>query len=126
MKRLYIGICLLAAILGAGLSVSAALRQIHGPMEAALLEASRAALEENWEKASALTGEVRAEWNQRKPFLAAVTDQGPMEETDFYLAQLEILASRRKTAEFAALCRGLAEIMASASEAQAVSWPNFL
>lgn len=124
MKRLWIGVGFLAAILIIGIFITLAFSRLHIPISDALNQASEAAIAEDWEKATALTESARADWEKFRGFTAAVADHEPLEEIDAMFAQLTVLAQQQETAEFAALSAQLARQAQAMADSQSISWWN--
>ena len=126
MKRLWIGVVFLAVILTVGIVLTRVFDRIHTPLSDDLGQASALALDENWEKATALTRQARADWEQYREFIAAVADHEPLEEMERLLDQLDVYADQRRTADFSATCVELACLADAMLESQSLTWWNFL
>lgn len=126
MKRLWIGVALLAAVLVIGIALTVTFEKLHRPLAEKLEAAGWAALDENWEKAEVLTEEARADWQKLRHFTAAVADHEPLEEMDVLFARLQVGLRQRDVTNFAALCRQLAALAAAVADSQAVTWWNLL
>lgn len=126
MKRLWIGVALLALLLAVGVYLTAAFEALHRPLADKMEAASAAAIAGDWEKAMALTDEARADWKRIRHFTAAVADHEPLEEMDSLFSRLEILGKLELRADFAAECRRLACLAEAIAESQAVTWWNLL
>lgn len=126
MKRLWIGVGFLAVILVVGIVLTVAFGRIHTPISDDLRQASQQALEQNWEKATALADSARAAWGKYQNFVAAVADHEPLEEMRSLLDQLKVYAQQHRTADFAAMCAQLASMAEAIWESQQVMWWNLL
>lgn len=126
MKRGWIGFALLFLLLAGGAASTWALARQQLPLEDLMEQGADAALESDWEKADALTGQVRAQWETHRKFTAAFADHGPMEEIDGLLAQLEIHRRLRDAASFAAVCAELSRQLRAMGDAQIPTWWNLL
>jgi hypothetical protein len=83
-------------------------------------------MEQKWEKATALTRQARADWEQYREFIAAVADHEPLEKMEYLLDQLEVYAKARREADFSAVCVELAALADAMLESQNLTWWNFL
>lgn len=126
MKRLYIGIALLAIMLAVSICLTAAFSALHEPLSSKLDQAKSAAVAGDWEKATALTSDARASWVQFRRFTAAVADHEPLEQMDSLFARLEVLGQLREVDEFAADCAELSRLATAMAESQAFTWWNML
>ena len=126
MKRAWFALVLLLALLAAGIGITVAMDRIHAPAAALLTEAADAALERNWVRASTGLHLARQRWEDYRDFSAAVADHEPMEEITAWFARLEIYLKQRNTAEFAAGCIYLSELVEAMGEAHGFSWWNLL
>ena len=126
MKRLWFGVGFLVVILVIGIALTAAFDRIHSPIADSLRQASQSALDQDWEKATALAKKARAEWKEYRDLIAAVADHEPLEEMENLLEQLDVYAQRRRTADFAAACIELAIMADAMLESQQITWWNFL
>lgn len=126
MKRMYLGIGLLAVLLAAGILVTVLFTACHDPIRASLEQAAAAARAGDWERASALTERAESAWKRSRCFTAAVADHAPMEEMEAMFARLRQLAQLRQSDEFTADCAQLASMAAAMVESQRISWQNLL
>jgi len=126
MKRLWIGIAFLAVMLAVGIFLTVLFDRIHTPMAEDLQQASELAMEDNWEKATALTRQARADWSKYRKFIAAVADHEPLEKMEYLLDQLDVFAQLHRTADFSATCVELAAMADAMLESQSITWWNFL
>lgn len=126
MRRLWVGVIPLLAVLIVGIGLTVAFERIHEPMAEKLEQASAAALQGDWEKALALTGEVRAEWEKYRGFAAAVADHEPLEQIDGLLAQLKVWEKQQEPTGYATTCQQLAQIARAMADSQRIIWWNLL
>ena len=126
MKRLYIGIGLLLFFLIAGILLTFCFCRIHAPLAETMEEASRQALNGNWENAISLAQSARERWETYRNFTAAVADHEPLEEMDMLFSQLDIYAKLRLSVEFADICTRLSQMAAAMEESQAFTWWTLL
>ena len=92
MKRIWIGIILLTALLGAGFWISSFMAQSHDPVAQDIRQAGNLALEEQWGAAQAYAKRGKDRWETKWPVTAAFADHEPMYEIDALFAQLETYA----------------------------------
>lgn len=126
MRRLWIGVGFLIVMLAVGIALTVLFDRIHTPLSEDLRQASQLALAEDWEKATALAQQARAEWKQYREFIAAVADHEPLEKMEYLLDQLDVYAEARREADFSAVCVELAALADAMLESQSLSWWNFL
>lgn len=126
MKRLILGILILAILLALGIIVSAVFCMIHEPTAQLLEDASKASLTENWKQATALTDQARQRWQDHWHFTATFADHAPMEEIDSLFAQLEVFAAEKNNQQFPALCARLSELTQAIADIHAFRWWTLL
>ena len=126
MKRQWIGLGLLLAVLTVGIVLTVAFRRLHEPIAEKLDTASEAALAEDWGRADALASQAVGDWKNFRRFTAAVADHEPLEEMDSLFAQLEVWQRLREPEEFAAACVYLAELARAMADSQQLTWWNLL
>lgn len=126
MRRLWLGVALLAILLLLGLGTTRAMDRIHPTAAGELTQAGAAALEGDWEQARSLSRSAQARWQERWHFTAGVADHGPMEEIDSLMAQLEVYARLEEEKDFAALCFQLSRLLKAMGEAHSFTWWNLL
>ncbi len=126
MKRLWIGVGFLLAMLAIGICLTVLFGRIHTPLSDDLQKASRLAIAQEWEKATALTRQARADWEKYRDFIAAVADHEPLEKMEYLLEQLEVYAELRRTGDFSAICVEVAALADAMLESQQLTWWSFL
>lgn len=126
MKRLWIGIIVLAVLLILGGAVSWAMDAIHISMAENLQQAAEAAMAEDWGAALQCAEKARESWKDHQHFVAAFADHTPMDELEGLFAELEIYAQAREQAHFAATCAHLAQLAQAMAESHSPTWWNFL
>ena len=126
MKRLWLGVGILAAFLMAGCLLTASFHGIHAPLSASLEDASRQALAGNWEAACDRGEEALRQWERYRNLTAAVADHAPLEEMDALFSQMEIYVSLNWQGEFAAVSMQLSKMAAAMEESQALTWWTLL
>ncbi len=126
MKRLWLGIVLLAALLAVSLATQAATNRIHDPMAKDLEQAAEAALAGDWAEADRLYARSRDAWQRYHGATASIADHSPMDELDMLFAQLQVFSRERETLHFAATCRSAAQIAQAMADAHSLTWWDFL
>ena len=126
MRRLWIGVGFLIVMLAVAILLTVLFDRIHTPLSEDLRQASQLAMEGDWEKATALTQQARADWKQYRELIAAVADHEPLEKMENLLEQLDVYAQQRRTADFSAMCVELAAMADAMLESQQLTWWNFL
>ena len=119
MKRFWIGMAVMAALLVVGLSVTAAIDTLCTPISHQLQQAAQT---EAWEQATALAASAQHSWEHRRKFCAAVTDHEPMEEIDTLFRALQVYARQQDRTLFQDACAQLAAMTDAIGEAQTVYW----
>lgn len=126
MKRLYMGIFVLALLLAIGLFISFAMNRIYTPITNLLEEAAAAALQENVSDAKEKAEKAKKLWETYKNATATVADHTPMEEIDHLFAEAEIYARTEEVPHFAACCAQLAAMVQAMGDAHALNLWNLL
>ena len=108
MKRLWIGIGLLAVMLLSGILVPEILERSHTPVVNDLDRASELAMEEKWDGASLLSRRAEAQWQKIRPVTASLTEHEPMDEIDALFSQLEVYTQARDRVAYSSTCVYLA------------------
>jgi hypothetical protein len=126
MRRLWISVGFLAVMLVLAILLTFLFDRIDTPLAEDLQQASQLAMAQDWEKATALAKQTRAEWKQYRKFIAAVADHEPLEKMEYLLDQLLVYADLRRTADFSAVCVELAALADAMLESQSLTWWNFL
>ncbi len=126
MKRLWLGIGILAVLLALCSAVTLSMERIHSPIAEDLSRAAEAAQKEDWGKANALAGAARARWEQYWHFTAMVADHTPMDELDGLFAELEIYGREQEMPHFAATCAHLRQLSQAMADSHTPSWWNLI
>ncbi len=126
MKRLWLGIVLLAALLAVSLATQAATNRIHEPMAKDLEQAAEAALSGDWAEADRLYARSRDAWQRHHGATASIADHSPMDELDILFAQLQVFSRERETLHFAVTCRSAAQMAQAMADAHSLTWWDFL
>ncbi len=126
MKRLWLGVALLLAVLGICIGVTVSMDRIHGEIGQKLDLAAEAAGQEDWQQAAALAREARSKWQRHWCLTAMVADHEPMEDAESLFARLEIYGQQQEALEFTAACAELACRTRAISNAHRLTWWNLL
>ena len=119
MGRFWIGIGIMAVLLGIGLYSAQAVEAIHEPIAAALEQAARETDPQLLEKA-------KQEWDSRWHGTAVLADHGPMDEIDSLFSQAQAYARAEKWGDFSAFCLRLAQLIRATADEHQPTWWNFL
>lgn len=126
MKRLWIGVGLLVAILVLGFWSSKRMEEIHTQIRDTLLDSAQAAGEGRWERADELAQKAGEDWQKGWSFSAAFADHTVLDEIDGLLAQAEIYRQSRDAVRYGAICARMASAVEALQEAHRLSWRNLL
>lgn len=126
MKRLWIGIVILATLLSLGIGTSVFAIRTHERISRSLEQASEAALRGNWEKAKTLSLEAKEKWESCRKGIAAIADHEPMEEINDLFSQMEVYLLTRQQISFSACCASLSILTNAMGEAHAINWWSLL
>lgn len=126
MKRLWLGICVLALLLASGFAVTCFMERCHDPISRELAQAARAALAEDWDGALTAESAARAQWGRCRDFTAAFCDHSVLEEMDGLFAQAEVYAAGRDPLSFAATCAYLSSLADAVARSHLPNWQNLL
>ncbi len=126
MKRLWIGLIILALLLAGCLAISTAMTNIHSPMAADWDLAAQKALLGDWPTALSLMQRANGRWHKYHNFIAAFADHTPMDEIDTLLEELGVYALSRENPHFSATCTHLSFMAEAMSENHLLRWWNLL
>ena len=126
MKRLWLGIGILAVLLALGCLTAFGVSRLCTPAAEALEQASDAVQTGQWEDALDLAARARRRWERYRELNAAVTNHEPMEEVDALFASLEVYGRRRDILGFADCCARLSSLIRAIAESQSAHWWNVL
>lgn len=126
MKRTWIGIGLLAALLILGLFTARWMERCHSPVAGNLKQAAEAAMAQDWNRAELLADRARGSWERSRKITAVLADHGPMEEIDSLFAELKIFLLAREQVHFASVCGQLSRQVEAIGEAHGLMWWNIL
>lgn len=126
MKRFWIGVGLLAAIVLLSFWSTNRLSDLHISISEDLERAAQAAQNDRWETVDELASSVQTQWKNGWGFSAALVDHTVLDEIDGLLAQAEVYRKKRDATEYAAICARLARHIEALQESHKLSWWNLL
>ena len=126
MKRMWIGVGLLAAVLISGIWVAGQMREIHQEMAKDLNRAAACVLDEDWDMATALAARAEKDWSKKRPLTASFADHEPLEDIDALFAQLAVYSRLRDKAAYSSICADLASQLEALGESHRFTFWNLL
>ena len=126
MKRTWIGLGLLAAILALSLWGADYMGKCHGASARDLNRSASLAGEGQWGQAEALMRRAEKNWQKKRGVTAAFADHEPMDEAEGLFAQLEVYARERDAAAFSAAAARLATLLQAIADAHRLNLVNLL
>lgn len=126
MKRLWLGLGLVALILAAGVFLEQRLEKWHHPQAEALEQAADWARQEDWQRTRELLRGTRQDWQKHRDLAAALVNHGIVDEIDIRFAQLEVYAAEENRADFCAGCAGLVLQLRNVPKFHGFDWWNLL
>ena len=126
MKKLWLGLGLLAALLALGLGSLGMLAARSARAEAVLAQAAEAAGAGDMARAADLAARAQALWQAALPAVDAVTSHEETDEICRALAELRSLGRSGQREEFLALCARLEVMAAHLAEMERPRWYNIL
>ena len=126
MKRIWIGIGLLVALLVAGLWVADRMEDTHLEAARQLDQSVQMARNRDWKGAQGAAIRARGIWEGKRKFTASFADHEPMDAVDALFAELEIHASRRDPADYCAAAAHLARRLEAMAGSHSLTWWNLL
>ena len=126
MKKLWLGLGLLAALLALGLGSLRLLTARSGRAEAGLALAAEAAGAGDMAMACEYAAQVRQYWQDALPAVDAVTSHEETDEIRRCLAELLAEGRSGRREEFLALCARLRAMTAHLAEMERPRWYNIL
>jgi hypothetical protein len=126
VKKLWLGLGLLAALLALGLGSLGMLAARSARAGAVLAQAAEAAGEGDMARAADLAARAQALWQGDLPAVDAVTSHEETDEICRALAELRSLGRSGKREEFLALCARLEVMAAHLAEMERPRWYNIL
>ena len=126
MKRMWIGIGVLLAILLVGILVTAVFARLHYPMAQSMARAGEMALAGDWDAALRLSADTQKAWERCRRFTAALADHEPIEEVECLFSQLAAWGRMRDTGSYAAVCAALSQQLQAIGDSQQLPWWSLL
>ena len=126
MKRLWLGISLLALFFIGSLLIGLAMDSAHLEIAEKLHNAADLVLEENYAMGQEQAQSAKAKWEKCWSWTAAVADHAPMDEIDGLFAQLKAFESPEDGVHYAATCAQLSKLVEAMAEAHRLSLENLL
>ena len=126
MKRLWLGITLLALFFGLSLFVGGAMDAAHLEIAEILENAADLVLEENYALGQKQAQKAKEKWEENWRWTAAVADHAPMDEIDGLFAQLKAFEKPEDAAHYASTCLQLVKLVEAMAEAHRLSLENLL
>jgi hypothetical protein len=126
MKRIFLGLALLLALLGIAAVITVRMDRVYEPITNALRQAAEAAEADDWKKAAFLADQAKTRWEEQRRFTATVADHSPMDEIDGLFAELEIYLRQQEMPHFAATCRHLSMLTEAMGDNHALNLWNLL
>ena len=126
MKRLYVGVALLVAVLGLGVLSMLLFGRFSRCLEKDLKRAEQAAEAEEWAQAEEYAKKAWKEWNSWRKYAAAVSEETPLEGMNVLFDRLELYGKRRNTLEFCQTCRELALLSQAVGQSQGLDFWSVL
>lgn len=124
MKRLWIGLGILLALLVAGIWSMNRMEDIHSGIAAELEQAAAVLVEADWQRGDALLGSACKNWERNRKFTASMADHTTLDEIDAAFAQLEVYRLCREAVPCAAACARLARQIEALEEGGHLNWWN--
>lgn len=126
MKRLWLGIGILAVILALSLMAMGCLGRMTDQTASLLEEAWQLSETGNQAQALALANQARARWTARYGLAASFMDHEELEEVTVSFAELQAWGALEKREEFAVRCRSLACLLRELGRGERLLYYTFL
>ncbi len=126
MKRLWLGLIVLAVFLAVSLLLSWYLPELHRELSQDLSAAARAVERSDWEEATRLAGGAKQRWERCRHFVASFTDHEPLENLDSLFEELEVYGRAALSVDYAATCVQLSQLCLAIAESHCLTWWNLL
>ncbi len=126
MKRLWLGIGILAVLLAVSALCCMAMDRIHSPIACDLEQAAQASDRADWQQAAALVQQAQSRWEKYWYFTAAVADHTPMDELDGMFRELEVYLQAKEQPHFAVTALHLSELARAMADSHLPTWWNLL
>lgn len=126
MKKFWLGIVLLAALLVGGLLNAWGMEKSHSHIASLLTQAADLALSGDIARGTEKAAEAQAHWDRYRNAVAAVADHQPLENVEALFAQLKTYGEASATVSFAATCQEASRQVEAVGDAQTLKWQNLL
>ena len=123
MKRIWIGLGLLALLLASGITVRRKMEDLH---QATCQQLRLAVSAPRWEDAISFGDAAKARWEKSRRFTASVADHQEVDQIDSLFAQLEVYHTQGDPLSHAATCAYLEQSITALQEAHRLTWWNLL
>ena len=123
-RRFIFGIVLLVLVLGLCIGTALGMKAIHAPVETALSEAVRLALDDQMEDAVPLAMDAYNRWQKYRNLTAVFADHSPMDDTERLFREMLVYAESEEIPHFAACCSELSAMLKAMHEAHGFSLKN--
>ena len=124
MKRFWIGVGILAAVLAVGIWAGERMQRVHLPCALDLEQAAGCAMAADWTSAGLLGDRARESWMHNRKISASVANHQIMDEIDAAFEELEIYRAREETSAYSARCLYLAERLRDLGSSYRLNWWN--
>ena len=125
-KRFYLGIAILALLLGLGLGAAGAMKAVHEPVQQLLEDAAAAAEDDRLADALPMARTAYNRWQKYHSLTASLADHSPMDDTDTLFQEMLVYGQLEEVPHFAACCRELVIMTEAMYDAHAFSLKNLL
>lgn len=125
-KRFYLGIAILALLLGLGLGAAGAMKAVHEPVQQLLEDAAAAAEDDRLADALPMARKAYNRWQKYHSLTASLADHSPMDDTDTLFQEMLVYGQLEEVPHFAACCRELVIMTEAMYDAHAFSLKNLL
>ena len=126
MGRFWLGIIFITVLLAAGIGVGSFMNATGSTICDTLDSAAETALSGDLQAATALAECAQQQWEAAWHRIAAMADHAPMDEIDGLFSQLTVYANTNASAEFAAYCSRISQLIHAVGEAHSFNWWNLL
>lgn len=126
MKRMWIGIVLLAVILATALWLWLGLGTVFGHMSSQLDTAAAAVTAQDWVTAEENAQNAAKLWNTYRQTAASFTDHAPLEQIDALFDELALYRDQGLSTEYAVVCVHLSRLAEAVEESLSLKWWSLL
>lgn len=126
MKRLWLGLIIVAVLLIGGALSSKALTAIHTPIASDLDRAAAAAMAGDWGAAQDMLLHATVRWERFRALTATLTDHAPLDQADSLFRELLTYSRAKEDLQFSAACAHLSTCITAIGESHRLNWRNLL